>query len=259
MFALNRRHTTSLCAWSSDVCSSELDGGSSINNSGTLQANGGELDLTNDTLTNTNALKAINNSTLELTNTAVANLGGTVTVDFGSTLDLDNGASISDGTLGNAGEVNAEGTTGLHHLGITNTGTLESTGGLLTIDGGSSINNSGTLQANGGRSEERRVGKECRNRLKANHYKTQELTNTVVANLGGAITVTAGSTVEVDIRASCVAGTLGCALPVYAEGTTGLHHLGITNTGTLESTGGLLTIDGGSSINNSGTLQANGG
>ena len=38
----------------------------------------------------------------------------------------------------------------LHHLGITNSGTLESTGGLLTIDGGSTINNSGTLQANGG-------------------------------------------------------------------------------------------------------------
>ena len=80
----------------------------------------------------------------------MANLGGAITVLGGSTLDLDNGASISDGTLGNAGEVNAEGSTGLHHLGITNTGTLELTGGLLTIDGGSSINNSGTLQANGG-------------------------------------------------------------------------------------------------------------
>src|SRR5436190_181565 len=150
MFALNRRHTTSLCAWSSDVCSSELDGGSSINNSGTLQANGGELDLTNDTLTNTNALKAINNSTLELTNTVVANLGGAITVTAGSTLDLDNGASISDGTLGNAGEVNAEGTTGLHHLGITNTGPLASPFPYPTLFRSSSINNSGTLQANGG-------------------------------------------------------------------------------------------------------------
>src|SRR5436190_1706563 len=150
MFALNRRHTTSLCAWSSDVCSSELDGGSSINNSGTLQANGGELDLTNDTLTNTGQLKAINNSTLELTNTIVANLGGAITVLGGSTLDLDNGASISDGTLGNAGEVNAEGSTGLHHLGITNSGTLESTSELLSLHDASRINNSGTLQANGG-------------------------------------------------------------------------------------------------------------
>src|SRR5204862_5539544 len=127
-----------------------IDGVSSVNTSATLQANGGDSDLTNDALTNTSALKAINNSMLELTNTIVANLGGAITVTAGSTLDLDNGASISDGTLGNAGEVNAEGTTGLHHLGITNSGTLESTSGLLTIDGGSSINNSGTLQANGG-------------------------------------------------------------------------------------------------------------
>src|SRR5260221_8373258 len=108
------------------------------------------FDLSNDTLNNTNALKAINNSTLELTNTTVANLGGAITVLGGSTLDLDNGASITDGTLGNSGEVNAEGSTGLHHLGITNSGTLESTGGLLTIDAGSTIVNSGTLQANGG-------------------------------------------------------------------------------------------------------------
>ena len=59
----------------------------------------------------------------------MANFGGAITVLGGSTLDLDNGASISDGTLGNAGEVNAEGSTGLHHLGITNTGTLESPAG----------------------------------------------------------------------------------------------------------------------------------
>src|SRR4029077_13238610 len=81
---------------------------------------------------------------------AVANLGGTVTVAAGSTLDLDSGASITDGALGNSGEVNAEGTTALHHLGITNSGTLEATGGVLTIDAGSSISNTGTLQANGG-------------------------------------------------------------------------------------------------------------
>ena len=43
---------------------------------GTLQANGGELDLTNDTVTNTNALKAINNGILELTGTTVTNTGG---------------------------------------------------------------------------------------------------------------------------------------------------------------------------------------
>ena len=124
----------------SDNGTVKVDGGNTLNLSGVLLSGGaisnlgtidiiGDSSISNDTLTNTGQLKAINNSTLELTNTSVANLGGAITVLGGSTLDLDNGASISDGTLGNAGEVNAEGSTGLHHLGITNSGTLESTGG----------------------------------------------------------------------------------------------------------------------------------
>src|SRR5436190_894954 len=217
MFALNRRHTTSLCAWSSDVCSSELDGGSSINNSGTLQANGGELDLTNDTLTNTNALKAINNSTLELTNTVVANLGGAITVAAGSTLDLDTGASISDGTLGNAGEVNAEGTTALHHLGITNSGTLEWAGGVLTIDAVSTINNSGTLQANGGELDLSNDTVTNTNALKSINNTTLELTNTPSLHDALPISVAAGSTLDLDTGASISDGTLGNAGEVNAE------------------------------------------
>ncbi|WP_168212815.1 MULTISPECIES: FecR domain-containing protein [unclassified Bradyrhizobium] len=236
-----------------------IDAGSSISNTGTLQANGGELDLTNDTVTNSNALKAINNSILELTNTAVANLGGVVTVAAGSTLDLDSGASITDGALGNSGEVNAEGTTALHHLGITNSGTLESTGGVLTIDAGSSISNTGTLQANGGELDLTNDTVTNSNALKAINNSILELTNTAVANLGGVVTVAAGSTLDLDSGASITDGTLGNSGEVNAEGTTALHHLGITNSGTLESTGGVLTIDAGSSISNTGTLQANGG
>src|SRR5437588_4372243 len=129
---------------------------------------------------------------LELTNTAVANLGGVVTVAAGSTLDLDTGASITDGTLGNSGEVNAEGTTGLHHLGITNSGTLVSTSGILTIDAGSSIINSGTLQANGGELDLTNATVTNSNALKAINNSILELTNTAVANLGGAVTVAAG-------------------------------------------------------------------
>ncbi|WP_334405011.1 hypothetical protein [Bradyrhizobium sp. AZCC 2289] len=236
-----------------------IDAGSTINNTGTLQANGGELDLTNDTLTNTNKLRAINNSILELTNTTVANTGGVVTIDAGSTLDLDGGDSITGGTLGNAGEVNAEGSTGLHHIGITNSGTMESTGGLLTIDAGSTINNAGMLQANGGELDLTDDTLTNTNTLKAINNSTLELTNTIVANLGGAITVLGGSTLDLDNGASISDGTLGNAGEVNAEGSTGLHHVGITNSGTLESTSGLLTIDAGSTIGNFGTLQANGG
>src|SRR5947207_238583 len=222
------RHTMALCDGSPAVCSSGI-----INNSGTLQANGGELDLINDTLTNTNALKAINNSVLELTNTNRRKLNDAVTVAAGSTLDLDNGAAVSDGTLGNAGEVNAEGTTALHHVGITNSGTLESTGGVLTVDAGSSINNSGTLQANGGELDLTNDTLTNTNALKAINNSVLELTNTIVANLGGAITVAAGSTLDLDNGASISDGTLVNAGEVNDRGTTGLHHLHTTNTGAL--------------------------
>src|SRR5437588_5779082 len=126
---------------------------------------------------------------LELTNTAVANLGGVVTVAAGSTLDLDTGASITDGTLGNSGEVNAEGTTALHHLGITNSGMLESTSGILTIDAGSSIINSGTLQANGGELDLTNATVTNSNALKAAAGGTLNLSGTTVINASGTVTV----------------------------------------------------------------------
>src|SRR5437879_1938767 len=107
-----------------------------FSNSGTLEANGGELDLSNDTLTNSGTLKATSSSILELNNTTVNNTGGTVTVDALSTLDLDGGDSITNGSLGNSGTLDATGTNGLHGMAITNAlgATLDSTGAVLTID-----------------------------------------------------------------------------------------------------------------------------
>src|SRR5260221_39892 len=80
----------------------------------------------------------------------MANLGGSSTLLGDSTLDLDNGASKQDAALDNTVWLEFRRMLCLSHLGITNSGTLESTGGLLTIDAGSTIVNSGTLQANGG-------------------------------------------------------------------------------------------------------------
>src|SRR5205085_100054 len=105
-----------------------IDARSTINNSGTLQANGGELDLTSDTVTNTGTLKATQSSTLELTSTTVTNTGGAVHVDPGAPLSLPTRRSSDLGTLSNAGILDATGTNALHHVGITNTNNLESTG-----------------------------------------------------------------------------------------------------------------------------------
>jgi len=74
----------------------------------------------------------------------------TVTVARVSTLDGDNGAGCSTGTLDKAGEGNCEGTTGLRGMAISKSGTLESTGGVLTVDGSTTFRNTGTLQANAG-------------------------------------------------------------------------------------------------------------
>src|SRR6266478_754832 len=88
-----------------------IDGSNTtFSNKGLLEANGGELDLASDTLTNTGTLKATQSSLLELTNTIVFNTGGTVTVDGGSALDLVGGDSITGGALGNSGTVDATGT-----------------------------------------------------------------------------------------------------------------------------------------------------
>src|SRR5437588_778879 len=166
---------------------------------------------------------------LELTNTAVANLGGVVTVAAGSTLDLDSGASITDGALGNSGEVNAEGTTALHHLGITNSGARESTGGDLRIAAGGSISNSGTLQANGGRLELSNDTVTTSNALKAIHHRLRSLLFPYTTLFRSVVTVAAGSTLDLDSGASITDGALGNSGEVNAEGTTALHHLGITN------------------------------
>ena len=80
--------------------------GVTFDNSGLLQADVGEIDLTNDALINSGTLKATGGGLLKLISTAVTNFfganNGTVTVDDTSTLSL-NGSSIDGGTVTNNG------------------------------------------------------------------------------------------------------------------------------------------------------------
>ncbi len=190
-----------------------IDGSNAtFNNAGLLEANGGGLDLTNDTLTNTGTLQATDSSVLELTSTTVTNTGGTVTVDAGSTLDLDGGDSISGGTLGNSGTLDATGTNGLHGMAITNAlgATLELTGGVLTIDGSNTtFNNAGLLEANGGGLDLTNDTLTNTGTLQATNSSVLELTSTTVTNTGGTVTVDAGSTLDLDGGDSISGGTLG--------------------------------------------------
>jgi FecR protein len=230
-----------------------IDANSTIGNSGTLQANGGELDLTNDTLTNTGTLKATNSSILELTSTTVTNTNGIITVDAGSTLDLDGSASITDGTLGNSGEVSAEGSNALHHLGITNTGGIEVLGlGALTLDQLTTVANGGgtvtvdiagtltldTATISGGTVTD----------SGAIHVTGDSAINTAAVN-GGQVTVDLGKVLTLDNTTVTGTGITDTGT-VKVDATKTLNLSGVTLSGGAINNLGTVDITGDSTINN---------
>src|SRR5205823_2889890 len=79
---------------------------------GTIQANGAELDINGEAVTNTGTLAAINNGTLKLIATTVTNTG-TVSVESGSMLDLA-GATINGGTVTTSGTLESTGTSAIN-------------------------------------------------------------------------------------------------------------------------------------------------
>jgi fibronectin-binding autotransporter adhesin len=204
---------TSILEATAGVLTISSAGGVTLANSGTLEANGGELDITTEPVTNTGTLQATDNSILKLTTTTVTNTdgetSGTVTVDLGSTLDLIN-ATIIDGTLTNHGTLDASGSSAITDAGITNTGTIAAINGILTIDpaiAGVTLTNSGTLEANGGELDI--TGDPVINTgfLQAIDKSILKLTNLTVTNTGGTVTVGAGSTLDL-LSAIIVNGTL---------------------------------------------------
>src|SRR5258707_594571 len=153
--------------------------------------------------TNAGPMKATSSSILELTGTAVINTGGTVTIDALSTLDLDGGDSITNGTLGNSGTLDATGTNGLHGMAITNTlgATLEVTGGELTVTGGS-VGNAGKIEVVAG---------------------TLDLESVTVTNSSGiaAVQVDGGSLLDLE-SATISGGILSNSGTVNASGASAL-------------------------------------
>jgi hypothetical protein len=103
-----------------------------LTNYGTVEANGGELDISKEAITNSNALEAVNGGKLKLSSLTVTN-SGTVTVDQTSELDL-NSAGVSGGGLNNAGTVDHQSGTDTISATITNSATFEVTGGALTLN-----------------------------------------------------------------------------------------------------------------------------
>ncbi|MBK3661140.1 VCBS domain-containing protein [Bradyrhizobium diazoefficiens] len=107
-----------------------------ISNSHLIQANGGELDIAGELLTNTADIKAINGGILKLSAVIVTNSGGTVTVDGTSKLYLSNLSAINGGSLSNSGHLYGVSGSNSVTAAVSNTGTIEVQGGTLNLSGG---------------------------------------------------------------------------------------------------------------------------
>ncbi|MBW5434787.1 hypothetical protein FXB41_08320 [Bradyrhizobium canariense] len=219
---------------------------SSIANDGILRANGAELDINGEAVTNTGTLAAIDHGTLKLIGMKATNTGsGTVSVESGSTLDLQ-GATIDGGTVTIAGMLESTGTSAIDNADITNTGTITVTSGTLTIDPATlhTITNHNLIQANGGVLGV--SGEDISNTadLEAINYGTLKLTNLTVSNSGtGAITVDGHSKLYLT-DVSINGGSLSNAGNLYSAGVDTVTG-SVTNTGIIEVQSGTLDLAGG--------------
>ncbi|WP_083869908.1 VCBS domain-containing protein [Bradyrhizobium sp. WSM1253] len=219
---------------------------SSIANDGILRANGAELDINGEAVTNTGTLAAIDHGTLKLIGMKATNTGsGAVSVESGSTLDLQ-GATIDGGTVTIAGTLESTGTSAIDNADITNTGTITVTSGTLTIDPATlhTITNHNLIQANGGVLGV--SGEDISNTadLEAINYGTLKLTNLTVSNSGtGAITVDGHSKLYLT-DVSINGGSLSNAGNLYSAGVDTVTG-SVTNTGIIEVQSGTLDLAGG--------------
>ena len=126
-----------------------------INNGGTFSvANAVALTLTNDSVDNTGLIRLGVNSDLYFNQASAAlNGNGAVTMAAGARIDVLPAAPQGVDTLANANNITGQGEIGAGFLSITNTGSIEATTGVLTVDPGpgpgSLINSGGTIGADG--------------------------------------------------------------------------------------------------------------
>ncbi|MBR0709080.1 FecR domain-containing protein [Bradyrhizobium liaoningense] len=198
----------------------------SIANAGTLRANGAELDIDHQAVTNTGTLAATDGGTLKLISTTVTNGTGAVSVALGSALDLV-GTVIDGGTLTIAGTLESTGTSAIDNADITNTGTIAVTGGTLTIDPATihAVTNQGLIEAvTGG---------------------TLKLTAATITNTGGTISVDGTSKLYLT-GVSINGGSLSNAGNLYSVSGSNTIAAGVTNTGgSIEVQAGTLNLAGG--------------
>lgn len=232
-----------------------------ITNGGTLQANGAELDINGEAVTNTRTLAAINDGTLKLISNIVTNTGGAVSIESGSTLDLSS-ATVKGGTLAIAGTLESIGTSAITDADVTNTGTISVISGTLTIDPTvlHSLTNHKLIQANGGELDI--SGEQIVNTadIKAIGGGILKLSTLSVTNDGGTVTVDGTSKLYLT-GVSINGGSLNNFGNLYGVSGSNTISAGVTNTGTIEVQAGTLNLSGGLAgagslvIDNGATLE----
>ena len=249
----------------------------SLNNDGQLNTNGGTIDFKGGAIVNNNAVNGIAIDHTFKVDVATLSLsgGGLVTLTAGAitgaagTETFDNLDNLIQGTgtisnlllLDNSGTIEATGglltlNTG-HQIDNDGTGVLEaSSGATLEID--DSLNNDGQLNTNGGTIDFKGgaiVNNNAVNGIAIDHTFKVDVA-TLSLSGGGLVTLTAGA----------ITGAAGTEtfdnLDNLIQGTGTISNLLLLdNSGTIEATGGLLTLNTGHQIDNDGTgvLEASSG
>lgn len=224
-----------------------------ITNDETIRANGAELDINGEAVTNTGTLAAINDGTLKLIATKVTNAGGAVSIESGSTLDLSS-AIVNGGTLTISGTLESNGTSAITDANIANTGTMSVTSGTLTIDPPvlHTITNSHLIQAIGGELDI--IGEQIVNTaaIKAIGGGILKLTSLTVTNDGGTFTVDGTSKLYLSDAATINGGQLSNFGHLYSVSGSNTISAAVTNTDTIEVQAGTLNLSGG--VTGTGTL-----
>jgi len=255
-------------------------------NSGTINANqsAGMTINANGGVTNTGTLEATSGSTLTLASTTINNAGGTISANTGN-LKV-NSATINGGTITLTGASLLQLNTGTVHGGtLTNssTGTIEvatganvlggtinnSAGGLLKIDNNATLDLEGGTYAQLGAVQLNSTGNFSELVLEGNvtlsggsvtmsnnvnnfifgAAATDTLTNQETISGGGDI----GNGTMTLVNSGTINADTSATLTVNPN-------LGVTNTGTMESTSGATLAFANTTVNNAGgTITANGG
>jgi hypothetical protein len=157
---------------------------------------------------------------------------GIVQVDQGATLTLNDG-KIVGGVLNIAGTFDSEGTSTLDGVTVTNTGTLDVVCGTLIIDASSTLTNSGTIAANGGKLE---IDAAIAGKLEIDGASTLELG---AADPDALITFAAGATGTLKIDH---AETFKATISGLDEGKLDLGGIAYHATDTASFAGGILSV-----------------